>query len=633
MSESKPTLNPEEIKGYECKHALYRAWRPEKGDYSQKASDVVLVKENIHFKDGRIVPNVRLLHNYQREFWMTKPGFQNHNDKKEWELESRCIKKTCSQIELPKKVAQAMGYQSTFLPLRRLARSQYLYGCDVTPPVLVKHHYKTKWADCISKASVALLDLETDVVWGTEEILSGSLTFRDRAFLVVTEKFLGTIINPEDRIHKRFKELMKGITVKVATSAPDLELCNQQLTAGTGTWRNETTVVFQGVIHPVVCTVVQGKIESSYTEYHVDKRVGNLEVCIVKTPGELCKVLLDRAHAWRPDFVSIWNIAYDIPKILQALEKEGYDVGDVFSDPCVPEKYRKASFNMDQAIKVTQSGKSNPKHPADLWHTMDCLASFYFIDQMALYKKIRAAKGNEPNYKLDYILNKNLKIGKLVIPEVPDTDHGLQWHVEMQRNWKIEYLIYNLFDCISVELLDEKTNDAAMALGQITNVSEFKRFPSIPRRTVDNLHFFCRDRGLVIGTTSDEMTDDNDDYIVGIQDWILTLPSHLVSDAGMRLFDELPDQRSSMYAHVYDLDCVSTYPTTEEVLNISRETTFRELSRMENLDESVQRTAGLNLTGGKINALEICMSTMNFPHPDVLLQAFLVEQANNTTLQ
>jgi hypothetical protein len=101
----------------------------------------------------------------------------------------------------------------------------------------------------------------------------------------------------------------------------------------------------------------------------------------------------------------------------------------------------------------------------------------------------------------------------------------------------------------------------------------------------------------------------------------------------MALFEELPNQRSSMYAHVYDLDCVSTYPTTEEVLNISRETTFRELSKMEGIDEATMRTAGYNLTGGKINALEICMTTMNFPHPDVLLQQFLAEQGESHTLQ
>lgn len=103
----------------------------------------------------------------------------------------------------------------------------------------------------------------------------------------------------------------------------------------------------------------------------------------------------------------------------------------------------------------------------------------------------------------------------------------------------------------------------------------------------------------------------------------------MVSDKGIALFPELPDVRSSMYAHVYDLDCVSTYPTTEEVMNISRETTYRELAKMEGIDGELQQATGINLTGGKINALEICTSTMNFPPLDVLLAKFREDKKIN----
>jgi DNA polymerase elongation subunit (family B) len=448
----------EQIKGYECKHAIYRAYKPKEWEHGRKASDVVLIKENVHLVDGTVIPNVRLIHNYKREFWVTQPGFQKHADKKEWELESRCIKKTTTQVNLTSSVALAFGRHSNHLPLRKLARSPYLYGCDVTTPVLLKQFYKSKWPDAIAKSTVAVLDIETDVCWGTEEIISVSLTYQNRSILAVTKKFLGTTQNPEEKIQAAFAKYMKDI---------------------------------------------------------IAKRNIKLEVVICDTPGEMCKRVIDKAHEWKPDIVSIWNIAFDLPKIIDALQREGYDLGEVFSDPCVPKEYRTASWIMDNAIKVTQSGKSTPKHPADLWHTMDCMASFYFMDSMASYKKIRAAKGNEASYSLDYILNKVLKMGKLNIDGV-EGDHTLAWHIEMQRDYKIEYLIYNQADCIFVEMLDEKTNDLAIAVGQICNVSEYRRFPSIPRRTVDNLHFFCRERGLVIGTTSDEMTDENDEVVIGM---------------------------------------------------------------------------------------------------------------------
>lgn len=455
-------INKDDIAGYECKHALYRDFIPEKG-IGQKPSDILFIKENIHLKDGTIIPSKRIIHNYEREFWITKPGLRNHRDKKEWEEEKRLDRGKCTQVNLTKAISQRMGrLGNNFLSLRMLARTPYLYGCDVTTPVLIKEQYKRKWPKLLSKSSVAVLDIETDVVWGTGEILCCSLSFKSKAVVYVTKKFLGTTNN----VHEKF---------------------NQQLEKHIGDI--------------------------------IKDRNAKVELVIVDTPGQVCKGIIDKAHEWMPDFVAIWNIAFDLPKIINALEKEGYDIGDVFSDPIVPREYRRAKFIADNAIKVTQSGKSMPKHPADLWHTMDCLSTFYFIDAMSLYKKIRAAKGNEPSYSLDYILQKIINVRKLVIEGV-EGDHNLKWHIDMQSKYKVDYLIYCLFDCLGIELLDETTNDLAIALGQICGSSEFKRFPSIPRRTVDKLHFICRDKGMVIGTTSDEMKDDHDEDILDLTNWI-----------------------------------------------------------------------------------------------------------------
>lgn len=510
----------EQIKGYECKHAIYRAYKPKEWEHGRNASDVVLIKENVHLVDGTVIPNVRLVHNYKREFWVTQPGFQKHADKKEWELESRCIKKTTTQVNLTNAVALAFGRHSNHLPLRKLARSPYLYGCDVTTPVLLKQFYKSKWPDAIAKSTVAVLDIETDVCWGTEEIISVSLTYQNRSILAVTKKFLGTTQNPEEKIRAAFAKYMRGDIYFKGGKEPALGTKGIKEGQYLDVKTNSVIKRLED-IHGAVTDLKSGKVVLSEADFNkgiydvVAKRNINLEVAICDTPGEMCKRVIDKAHEWKPDVVSIWNIAFDLPKIIDALQREGYDLGEVFSDPCVPKEYRTASWIMDNAIKVTQSGKSTPKHPADLWHTMDCMASFYFMDSMASYKKIRAAKGNEASYSLDYILNKVLKMGKLNIDGV-EGDHTLAWHIEMQRDYKIEYLIYNQADCIFVEMLDEKTNDLAIAVGQICNVSEYRRFPSIPRRTVDNLHFFCRERGLVIGTTSDEMTDENDEVVIGM---------------------------------------------------------------------------------------------------------------------
>src|SRR5690606_30853048 len=128
----------------------------------------LMVKEVIHYEDGTLLPNVRLFHNYQREFWVTKPGFRKHTDKKEWEEERKLQKFKTTQARLPQAIASALGNPGLRGGLRTLARSPFLYGCDVTTPVLIKQRYMKQYPDCVSENTLAVVDIETDVNNGTD---------------------------------------------------------------------------------------------------------------------------------------------------------------------------------------------------------------------------------------------------------------------------------------------------------------------------------------------------------------------------------------------------------------------------------------------------------------------------------
>lgn len=480
-------ISRDEIKGYECKHVNYVV-------DDEEQNDLLVVKEQVHLKDGRIIPNVRFIENYKRDFYVTKPGFRNHDQKKEWEKISRLQRFTSTQVGLARAVARALGNPAARPDLRVLARSPYLYGTDITTPVLVKRKYMDRYPDCRSLNTVAAFDIESDVIEGHELPISAALTFKDKAVLAVTKDFLGSIIDPEVKIQKAFQK---------------------------------------------------------YLGKYIAERNITLEVVIVDQISEGIKSVFQRAHEWMPDIISIWNMNYDLPKILDVLEKQGMPPEDVFCHPKLPPQYRKVRYIEGPASKLTASGKYMPLHPADRWHTMDCPAAFYFLDSMCVYKKVRVAKGNEPSYALDYILNKDLKLGKLNFEEA-DGYTGLRWHQHMQKNHKIEYLIYNLFDCIALELLDEKNKDLASTVSVLCEHSEYSRFPSQPRRTCDDLHFFCLENGLVIGSTSDQMVDELDRYVISPEGWVTTLASHQVVDNGLKIIEELPDVRTNLRAHVLD---------------------------------------------------------------------------------
>lgn len=88
----------------------------------------------------------------------------------------------------------------------------------------------------------------------------------------------------------------------------------------------------------------------------------------------------------------------------------------------------------------------------------------------------------------------------------------------------------------------------------------------------------------------------------------------------------MPNVRSFIRTHIADLDIVSTYPNVQVILNISRETTRRELFKINGCTEHIQRMAGINMTGGHVNAVEIACSVMKAPNFDMLLEDFLSEQ-------
>lgn len=541
----------DQIKARECKHVLYTT--AEDGS----RNDALFVKERLHLVSGETVPHCYIYENFKRTFYVTKEGFRNHKDKKEFEELSRVKEFKSTQIELGRNIVRALGYGNAMLPLRQILRDQYVYGCDATTPVIMKNNYQRQWPDANTTNSIAALDIETDVVNGDGSVpIMISVSYGDKKTVFGVKGFYGTITNLREKFFAKTNVLVGEYIDK---------------------WKAE--VIFD----------------------------------VYDTPFECIKRAFECLHEWKPDFVSIWNMAFDLPKIIGCIERAGHDCAEIFSDPCVPPRYRHARWKPGKSQKVTASGKTMALHPAEQWHVMECFSSFYFVDAMCVYKRIRVVGGNERSYALDAILNKELGIRKLKFSEA---DHlsGLRWHQFLQKDFPIEYSVYNLFDTVSLEELDEHTHDLSQTISLLCGHSEYSRFPSTPRRLADDMEFFAKERGRVFGTTSDKMGDDPlDRHVLGMNDWIVTLPSHLVVDNGLCCIKDMPSHRTLLRVHVADLDVEGAYPNTEDCMNLSKETTYRELSRIEGIPETVQRRNGINITGGYVNAVQFCQEIYGLP--------------------
>lgn len=555
-----------EITQRECKFAIHVPSRN-----LQQQPDIHVVKERLTLVDGSIRSNLRLIQNFKRPFFITKPSFRNHEQKKETEDLDKVIETKVTQSELRNAVAKALDKPWSKDSLKQLSASPFLYGTDMSSTSLIKYEYQKRYPEANSAFSVCTFDIETDVINGTELLIMATITFENKCFTAILKDFVKGFSHVEDLLRVKANEYIQSYLEK-HNMVPEFYIADD----------------------------------------HVD----------------LLKEVFKRLHEWQPDFLAIWNMNFDIPQVLKALQHYGVDPREVLCDPSIPAEYRICRYKQGPNKKVTASGRVIPISPASQWHTLFLTASFYVIDAMCTYKQIRLADQEEPSYALDAILGKRLGIRKLKF-EQAEGYNGLKWHQFMQTHYKLEYIIYNIFDSLSMLELDMVTKDLTLTLPSYAGVSDFSEFKSQPRKIADAFYFFCLEHNKVLGTvppseqkieadmeeaSDEEEEEDPNDETLSLKNWICTLPSHMVVP-GLCLIEEDPTIATNIRTHVFDSDAVSAYPTCISVANVSKSTTKREIIKIGEIDEEVFRLQNINCLFGRVNSLEYGVEMFAFKKP------------------
>lgn len=501
MSEKK------EIETIECRHVVHFPMP------DGQTTDLHMVKEIIHYKDGTTEPNIRYIKNFKREYFITIPGRQNYKDKKEWTEIENVKRYESTQTDLMFNIAKSLKNPGFRGNMKKLSRSPYLYGSDILSTAVIKERYMRN-AKKTTASTAAPFDVETDVLYDDTDghIIMATLSFGSRVVTAVQSRFLKGISDPVRRAHEAFHKYLGHFEAKDTKS------------------KDKNKTVFRNLI---------------------EERKLQWDFVIVDTEIDVIRHVFKRAHEWKPDFVSIWNINFDIKRVLEACQRARVEPQEIFCDPSVPKPYRFFEYVEGPKQMKSASGKVTPLTPPNQWHTAYVPASFYLIDAMAVYRRIRAAKGEKPSYSLDYTLNDELGMRKLSFKEA-DAYSKIDWHRFMQKNYPIEYVIYNVFDCIGMELLEEQTHDLGIALPMQTGYSDYRHFKSQPRRTADILHYYCQENGKVVGSTSDQMENEHDKLTLSLRNWITTLPAHLVVENGVKALRDYPHLSTNIRAHVGD---------------------------------------------------------------------------------
>lgn len=556
-------------------------------------SDLTVIKEKIKLSDGREVPHMRFEENVERPFWIEKRMNQVYRDKKETRSLAQVDEIWCTQAKLRYQVAKATGQDNgSFIPgLRALAQNPYLYGLDCDVTVQVKRgldkKYTEQYGEYNPQLSMAVLDYETNVDSHDEEIIMGSVTMKDTWLCVVDANWLAsrsgcTVEQLDDVIHKYLGDIAKERGVK------DLSKC----------------------------------------------------VVLANSEIDICRLLFQKLHELKPDVCSIWNMSFDINKTLEACARAGVDPQELFVDPDVPEEYRDFFWKEDLQNKAKADGTSSTKDPADKWHWVTAAASFNFIDNMCAFRMFRAMEQKMASYSLDAVLQRVFggKLRKMKFKEASHLpENSLEWHKFMQRKFPLEYIAYNIFDCVVMELLDEEQKDISHKLLPYVGISHWAKAKSNPTRLADAYHFFLHEKhGRVLCSTSNKMKHKFDDLTLPKTGWIVTLDNTRISqEAGYNPFTKETGKgknneygiATKAYRLVFDIDVSSAYPSNELALNVSRDTTLVEVCAIDGLTLEEHREVCLDLTNARGNASKICQKVLKFPSSDELYDEFMKEAA------
>ena len=541
-----------DIVGIECKNIAYAP-----ADVNINRPDLHLIKEVIHFKDGTKKPNLRLIKDFKKPVYVTIKNYRNHKDKKESELLDKLLKIETTQSNQWIDISKRLGLYvpNNKVNVKLLRDSPYVYGTDVGSWVHIKHMYKTKYPDLFSKSSVCALDTETST--------------KDESLLMLTIA-----------MGKEFKTYIRKDFVK-----------------------NQPTLLKE--------------LDYLYNKYIPDddvKREFVKEFIVVENELEIVTKAFEQIHKWQPDFVAIWNLDFDISVILKVLERYDVRPEDIFTDPLVPKEWRYFKYQRDDNVKETVSGVNKPPAPQERWHIVKCLASFYVIDAMCAYNYIRVGSKLVPGgYSLDNILSKELgsKLKKIKYDEDEEVKYllGVEWHTYMQSKRPLHYIIYNVWDVLSMLMLDRKTGDLETSMSTLAEDSSYEIFKSNPKMLIDAIYWTYLENGRVLGTRGSSGTKEG----IVLSDWIVMLPATSIVDDGMRVIEEDLEHRTNTRGFVFDSDQTAGYPSNSQAINISKDTMMREIIYEEGDIGLMKRFENINLMFGKVNSVKFCTKILKFP--------------------
>ena len=521
------------------------------------ARNAVVVKEKIkrvnENNEIEWIDSLNIIRDPVRPFYITAKPYRDHTFKKEFEDIGKLEQFQCRDSELVASVASALGYgpwmQRKF-SLRQLCNSPYTYACDIETEVFIKQQYmdRTPTGEVVS-LTVGCLDIENEV---TENGKINVITF----------------------IHEH----------DIYTVALE-EYCRIY---------HEDTKSFTKASRDDCLKVINEMLGGEFTKHNF-----TLHFHIADNELSLITWIFERIHERKTDFIGIWNMNHDIPKIIERIQELGGDPKEIMCPQDVPPELRYCRYHRDD--RVTD-------HFTDKWHWLHLTGYSQFIDSMCLYARLRKVYGRDSSYSLDYISTKELGQGKLHFGDITN-------HYHAQNYDFLRYIAYNINDVLIMQLMEWKNHDAA-ALHALCGMSVPSQFNSQTVLVRNDEYHYGLTKGKIPASCGSEMFTQYDAVMPKAGGAVLS-PAKAVG-VGIKAVKGC-NHTTQVSVLTNDLDVSSMFPSILSAFNISKETRLSTILQVNGHSHEELEILCAGLNQPDVAAMEICGIFYGYPSYTELL--------------
>ena len=487
--------------------------------------------------------------NPSRSIWVTKPALRTHTHKKTCEHTRNLDHYVVPNMHVADKLSQVLnnGYGSKWI--RHLLDSPYVYGCDIDIETLAKISYFTKYNAIASSYRVGALDIETSLLGGEEILLCTYTSPEGQSYTAMLSAFVEGFT--DEAIHKqiqvRLKELVSKLNKKTLEIANNLDLFNVTIT------RCETEV-------------------------------------------DLITWIMKMIHKDKPEFVSIWNINFDIKYILKRLKLHNASLEDIFCHPDVPKKYRVCKYKED---------KGKVQHYTHRWHMFNVSGYTQFYDSMNLFSRLRKFAGVRNSYKLEVVGAEFTGAGKAEIGT----------HRVMQATQQVDYVAYNVVDTVLTMLIEKRLNDVGSMLSLILDTL-ISGFSSMAVQLRNWLFVYLKTKNMVPTAVSNSLEQETDARIINVGGNVLD--PELAWRANVvrlqQLMGRVTDIGSKLTRMSSDIDVKSMYPNIMAACGYDKDTKIATILDIDGIPKEELVNFIGHLTVPEENAVKLCSDYLNLPN-------------------